>query len=101
MLEITMSELVYYTPSSKMRRGKVNVISIEATVSASSERVLILDSDIKEEKPVEVFNDAIEINEDLVKENNVYPLMYNGNQYYLRKNNGVVEIFQIEDNIEP
>ncbi|MGH9989143.1 MAG: hypothetical protein ACREAS_01765, partial [Nitrososphaera sp.] len=61
----------------------------------------ILDSDIKEEKPVDVIDDTIEINEALMKENNVYPLVYNGNQYYLRKNYGAVEIFQLEDYVEP
>jgi hypothetical protein len=55
------------------------------------------DNILGEEKPVEIIDDAIEINEELIQENEIYPVTYRNNRYYVRKNNNAIEIFQIEE----
>jgi hypothetical protein len=46
---------------------------------------------------VNIIDDEIEVNETLLEENHLYPLTYRGEQYYARKSNNAVEIFQLEE----
>jgi hypothetical protein len=92
-----MSELVYSYPTIT-KSPRVSTITVKNTVSTSSEHKLVLEDNIlREEKPVEIIDDAIEINEELIQENEIYPVTYRNNRYYVRKNNNAIEIFQIEE----
>jgi hypothetical protein len=58
---------------------------------------IILPKYMKEEKPVEIIDGKIEINEDLIKENEIQSVKFNNQTYYVRKIDKAIEIFQLEE----
>ncbi len=57
---------------------------------------LIINRNLKEEKPVEVIDGWIEITESLINENEIYPVKFNNELFYVRRNNNAIEIIQFE-----
>jgi hypothetical protein len=45
-------------------------------------------------EPVRVIDDTIDIDETLVMDDAIYPVTLKGEQFYVRKNQGAIEIFQ-------
>ena len=57
-----------------------------------------INRNLKEDKPVEITDDGwIEVNESLIKENEIYPIKYNEELFYIRRNKNAIEIIQFEN----
>jgi hypothetical protein len=65
--------------------------------STSAEYNLVLEETLEDVKPIKVIGDSIDIDETLLKEDQVYPIKCRGEQYYIKISNGVTEVFQIEE----
>jgi hypothetical protein len=83
-----MSQVLEYKSTTTSRTSS-------SSTTSSYELELELEKDFGVEA-VEVVSDAIEINEDLLEKNRVYPVMFRGNLYYVWRNKGATEIFQLE-----
>jgi len=93
-----MSQIQYYTPSI-IKSSKISTNDvITSTTLTNTEHFLSMEGnfDFDIEKPVRVIDDEIEVNEDLLKEDQIYPIIYRGKQYYVRRFNGATEIFQFK-----
>ena len=91
-----MSELVYVHPNSSLKpRIFTNVIN--GATSEITNFTLVLEGVFDIEKPVTIIGDAIEVDEKLMEENRIYPIMYKGKQYYVIHINNTTEIFQLDD----
>lgn len=91
-----MSQLRYFPFSPKIS-SELSTFTKTSSTSTSTEYHLVLQVPIEEDKPVQIIDDSIEINEDLIKDDLIYPITYDGEQYYVRKKNGATEIFQLID----
>jgi len=57
----------------------------------------MLNKDMKDEKPVEIIDGMIEINENMIKEDEIQSVKFNNQTYYVRKKDKAIEIFQLEE----
>ena len=48
-------------------------------------------------QPVTIVDDAIEVNEDQLQENQIYTIFYHGKRFYIQKDKGITEIFELAD----
>ena len=94
-----MSEVVQYYNPLPVRPLTLYTQVISGTTFSNPVLSLIIEylNYDDDEKPVSIIDDEIEVNETLLEEDHLYPLTYRGDQYYVRKSNGAVEIFQFEE----
>ncbi len=91
-----MSELVYVHPNSSLKpKSFTNIIN--GVTSERTSHILVLNEVIEGEKPVTVIDDEIEIDDNLMDENVIYPIKYKDEQYYVRRVKGAVEIFKLDE----
>jgi hypothetical protein len=93
-----MYQVVEYLPSSPIQPLNVSTDVVTSTIFTSGEHLLRLDEDlVVDDRPVHVVNDDIKVNGDLMEEGQIYPIRYKGENYYLRKLNEIVELFQLNE----
>jgi hypothetical protein len=92
-----MSQMLYYHVSSTLRPLRVSTVAMSSTTSISGGFQLRLDTAFETDEPVRVNGDELEIDETLVKDAEIYPVRLKGEQFYVRKNNGAIELFQLEE----
>lgn len=69
-----------------------SAFAVSGTIST-----IIGGKELREEKPVEIVDGMIEINENMIKENQIQSVEFNNQTYYVRKRDGAIEIFQLEE----
>jgi hypothetical protein len=87
-----MSQVTEYHTSAPIQPHAVTT-----TILTSGEHLLRINEVFHVERPVEVLNDEIRVNENQMIEDYIYPVRYKGEDYYLRKSKGTTELFQIEE----
>lgn len=93
-----MSQVVQYYNPLPVRPLTLSTQVISGTTFNNPVHSLVIKYlDFVVDKPVNIIDDEIEVNETLLEENHLYPLTYRGEQYYARKSNNAVEIFQLEE----
>lgn len=91
-----MSQMQYYQPEF-IRPLVIGSSTNTATTLAGRGYEVILDADLRDEKPVSIMNGKIEVTEDLIEEGKIYPIFYKNENFYVRRKGKAIELFQIEE----
>jgi hypothetical protein len=91
-----MSQMQYY-PDFIIQPTVLFSSTNSGTTLTGTEFEVVINKEFKEDKPVEIVNDKIEVTEALIDEGKIYPVFYKNENFYVRRKNRAIEIFQIQE----